>query len=203
MHSRAEEFMHLLIFLHTQVINLCAINWASKQGFPQLCIAPGKAGPKTRWERLQFSRAFLFAAVTGRFWIVMSRVFLILPGLFLEPLPIWPRTGVHWSFKAEWAENVVGSENVVLITIFKQIWHLHLTWGSGNENQTWNHLCGNAKPSHWAGKTADCRAHLERRHNSIKANITLVQELLFQRTVVHSFLSWWWWEFRHFLKAAK
>lgn len=134
-----------LFFLQTHVINLCAINWASKEGFPQLCIAQGKAGPKTSWRLLQFPWAFLFATVTGRFWIVMSRVFLILPGLFLEPLPIRPHSGVHWSLKAEWAENVVGTENVVLITILKQIWHLRLTWGSGNENQTWNHLYGNAK----------------------------------------------------------
>lgn len=43
----AEEFMHLLIFLHARVINLRAINQASKQGFPQLCIAQSKAGPQT------------------------------------------------------------------------------------------------------------------------------------------------------------
>lgn len=43
-HSIAKEFMHLLIFLHTLVINLYAISWASKQVFPQLCIAKSKAG---------------------------------------------------------------------------------------------------------------------------------------------------------------
>lgn len=144
------------------------------------CTERGRA-PNER-ELLQFSWAFLCATATGRVWIVMSRVFLILPGLFLQPLPIWPHSGVHWSLKAEWAENVV------LILIFKQIWHLHLTWGRGNENQTWNHQYGNAKHCCEAGKAQNCSVCLAHRHKSIKDSITPVWELLFRRTLVHSFL---------------
>lgn len=115
-----------------------------------------------KWELLQLSWAVLCAAAAGRAWIVMSRVFLILPGLFLQPLPIWPHSGVHLSLKAEWAENVV------LILISKEIWHLHLTWGRGNENPTWNRPYGNAKCSCEAGRTQTCRGHPEHRHKPIK-----------------------------------
>jgi len=107
MHSIAKEFMHLLVFLHSHVINLYVISWASEQAFPPLCIAQCKTSPEKSWDLLQISWAFLLASVTGRFWIVMNRVFLILPGLFLKTVPIWPHSRVCWSFKAEWDKNLV------------------------------------------------------------------------------------------------
>lgn len=69
-----------------------------------LCLtAQSQAGPETSRELPQFPWAFLFTLVTGRFWIFLSWMFLILPGLFLEPLPVWAQSRAHWAFQAEWA----------------------------------------------------------------------------------------------------
>lgn len=48
MHSIAEVFMHLFIFLHTHVINLCAISCSPKQWFPQLWAAQSQARHEMR-----------------------------------------------------------------------------------------------------------------------------------------------------------
>lgn len=71
MHGIAKVFMHLFIFLHTPVINLCAISWAPKQWFPQLCIAQREAGHETRESCFSFPGLFFVLqqqAESGLLW---------------------------------------------------------------------------------------------------------------------------------------
>lgn len=58
--------MHLLIFLHTPVINDRAINWASEQGFPPSdCTEPGRSRNESRTASVSLGFFFLLQQQAG------------------------------------------------------------------------------------------------------------------------------------------